>query len=76
MAWTQRIVALLNDDSTEVGQVHFGVVHLVDLESDRVTPNEETITEIEFLTPAELRLGRDRLETWSQMCLDGLEHFR
>jgi predicted NUDIX family phosphoesterase len=74
--WTQRIVALLNDDSSEVGQVHFGVVHLVDLENDRVTPNEETITEIEFLTPAELRVGRECLETWSQMCLDGLEHFR
>jgi predicted NUDIX family phosphoesterase len=75
-AWTQRIVALLNDDTTEVGRVHLGVVHLVELESDRVRPNEESITELEFLTPAQLREGRDRLESWSQICLDGLDHLR
>lgn len=72
-AWTHRIVALLNDDSNEVGQVHLGVVHLVDLESDRVRSNEDTIADVGFYTPAELRAERDRLETWSQLCLDSLE---
>lgn len=71
--WTQRIVALLNDDSNDVGQVHLGVVHLVDLETDRVTSNEDTIADVGFFTPAELRADRDRLETWSQLCLDALE---
>ncbi len=71
--WSQRIVALLNDDSNEVGQVHLGVVHLVELESDAVRSNEDTIADVEFLTPAELRAERDRLETWSQLCLDSLE---
>jgi predicted NUDIX family phosphoesterase len=72
-AWTQRIVALLNDDSNEVGQVHLGVVHLVELETDRVRSNEDTIAEVGFYTPAALRAERDRLETWSQLCLDSLE---
>ena len=72
-AWSHRIVALLNDDSNEVGQVHLGVVHLVDLESDRVRSNEDTIADVGFYTPAELRAERDRLETWSQLCLDSLE---
>lgn len=71
--WTHRIVALLNDDSNDVGQVHLGVVHLVELETDRVTSNEETIADVGFFTPAELRAERDRLETWSQLCLDALE---
>jgi predicted NUDIX family phosphoesterase len=71
-AWQQRIVALINDDSNEVGQVHLGVVHLVDLDSDRVVPNDETIAEIAFLPPEQLQLERDRLETWSQICLEGL----
>jgi len=68
----QRIVALLNDDSNEVGQVHLGVVHLFDLENDVVTPNEDTITELSFYTIDELEARRDRMETWSQICLDGL----
>lgn len=72
-AWNQRIVALLNDDSNEVGQVHLGVVHLVDLETDQVSSNEDTLAEVGFFTPEELRAERDRLETWSQLCLDALE---
>lgn len=74
-AHSQRIVALLNDDSNEVGQVHLGVVHLFDLESDAVSPNEAAITGLEFLTPAELHARSDALETWSRICLDGLEGF-
>lgn len=68
----QKIVALINDDSNPVGQVHLGVVHLFDLESDAVTPNEDNITELGFFTIAELEARRDRMETWSQICLDGL----
>ncbi|MCB1237128.1 MAG: hypothetical protein KDM91_18825 [Verrucomicrobiae bacterium] len=70
---TQRIVGLINDDSTPVGSVHLGVVHLFDLESDRVTSNEDNITELAFLTLAELEARRDRLETWSAILLDGLK---
>jgi predicted NUDIX family phosphoesterase len=70
--WRQRVVALLNDDSNDVGQVHLGVVHLVELDSDRVAPNEDTIADVHFLTLDELAAERERLETWSQICLDGL----
>lgn len=72
-AWSQRIVALLNDDSNEVGRVHLGVVHLVELETDCVSSNEDSIAEVGFFSPEELRAERDRLETWSQLCLDALE---
>ncbi|MEM0896485.1 MAG: hypothetical protein AAGJ79_06330 [Verrucomicrobiota bacterium] len=70
---SQKIVALLNDDSNDVGKVHLGVVHLFDLESDDVTSNEDAITELEFLSIDELKSRRDQLETWSQICIDGLE---
>jgi len=69
---TQEVIGLLNDDSNEVGQVHLGVVHLFTLSSNRVTPGEDNITELEFLTLDELEERRDRLESWSQICLDGL----
>lgn len=71
--YQQRIVALLNDDSNEVGQVHLGVVHLFELESPEVAPNEAAITDLEFLSHAELKARRDQLETWSQICVDGFE---
>ena len=67
------MVALLNDDSNEVGQVHLGVVHIFDLASPQVEKNEAMITNLAFLSPEELRARRDTLESWSQICLDGLE---
>ncbi len=70
--YQQRIVAILNDDQTEVGRVHMGVVHLFELESDDVASNEDNIIDLAFLTLDELQANRDQLETWSQICLDGL----
>src|SRR5438309_9930672 len=68
-----RIVALLNDDSTEVGRVHLGVVHVFKLKEPNVEKREAMITNVAFLNQNELMTRRDSLETWSQICLDSLE---
>ena len=68
-----QIVALLNDDSTEVGQVHLGVVHVFKLAEPNVEKREAMITNVAFLNQNELMTRRDSLETWSQICLDSLE---
>ncbi|HWY52587.1 MAG TPA: hypothetical protein VNW72_14015 [Chthoniobacterales bacterium] len=68
-----RIVALLNDDSTEVGQVHLGVVHVFKLSEPKVEKREAMITNVAFLGKDELIARRDSLETWSQICLESLE---
>jgi predicted NUDIX family phosphoesterase len=68
-----RIVALLNDDATEVGQVHLGIVHVFQLAEPKVEKREAMITNLSFLTPEELRQRRETLESWSQYCLDGLD---
>lgn len=68
-----RIVALLNDDSNEVGQVHLGIVHVFRLAEPNVKKNEPMITELTFLSREELLSRRGSLETWSQICLDSLE---
>src|SRR6266581_2224854 len=68
-----RIVALLNDDSTEVGQVHLGVVHIFKLPEPKVEKREAMITSLAFVDKNELLARRDSLETWSQICLDSLE---
>ena len=70
---SNRIVALLNDDSTEVGQVHLGIVHLVELAAPSAQKKESMITNIQFLTRRQLQAERETLETWSQFCLDRLE---
>jgi predicted NUDIX family phosphoesterase len=70
---TDQIVALLNDDSNEVGQVHLGVVHCWVLDAPSVNKREQMITQMDFLDIDELRAVRETMETWSQLCLDGLE---
>jgi len=70
---TDRVVALLNDDSTEVGQVHLGIVHCWTLDGSKVNKREQMITQMSFMTPAELQEVRDGMETWSSLCLDGLD---
>jgi predicted NUDIX family phosphoesterase len=68
-----RIVALLNDDTTEVGRVHLGIVHIFHLAEQKVEKRETMITNLAFLTRAELTARRESLETWSQICLDSLD---
>ena len=70
--YSDRIVALLNDDTNEVGQVHLGVVHLWTLDSEDVTKKEQMINQLTFMSMDELMEVRDEMETWSQLCLDGL----
>ncbi|MFA5423403.1 MAG: hypothetical protein WC374_06050 [Phycisphaerae bacterium] len=69
---SDTIAALLNDDTNEVGKVHLGVVHLWKLDEPRVGKKEQMITQMSFMTMEELQTVKDTMETWSQLCLDGL----
>jgi len=70
---TDKIVALINDDTNEVGRVHLGMVHRWDLELPNVERREQMITQLEFMTIPELKAVKNTMETWSQLCVDGLE---
>jgi len=69
---TDRIVALLNDESNEVGSVHLGIVHHWILNAPKVSRREQMITQMAFMSPAELQEVQDTLETWSGLCLTRL----
>ena len=69
-----RIIALINDDTTPVGQVHLGVVHLCELAEENVAKGEACITELQFLTLPDLLERREQMETWSQLALDFIAH--
>jgi predicted NUDIX family phosphoesterase len=71
-SYRERCVGLINDDQTEVGRVHLGVVHLFDLDQPKVRPREASMIETGFADPADLKGEREQFETWSQICLDHL----
>ncbi len=70
--YKDKVVALLNDDSNEVGQVHLGIVHLWTLDEPKVNRKEQMITQMDFMMLTKLQEVRDTMETWSQICLAGL----
>ena len=70
--FAERCVGLINDDETEVGRVHLGIVHVFDLDEPKVEPREESIQRTGFALPTELIRERDQFETWSQICLEFL----
>jgi predicted NUDIX family phosphoesterase len=65
-----RRVGLINDDSTPVGSVHLGVVHVYELERPEVAPRESALIEPGFVPVADLRAEWELFETWSQICID------
>lgn len=71
-AYEERCLGLINDDSTPVGQVHLGVVHVFDLAEPKVEPREQALTRAGFASIEELRTQREEFETWSRFVLDVL----
>jgi predicted NUDIX family phosphoesterase len=65
-------VGLINDDSTPVGRVHLGVVHLFELEQPHVTAREEGLAEAGFLPISSVLTIQSEFETWSQICIDSI----
>ena len=71
--YTQRVVALLNDDSNDVGKVHFGVVHVLTLDKPLVKPREKSINETKFLAISELQKDVEKFENWSKICIQNIQ---
>lgn len=70
--FTERLLGFINDDSTPVGSVHLGVVHLFQLASPLATPREAALADPGFAPPSELLANRGEFETWSQFVLSEL----
>lgn len=67
--WTECCVGVINDDQTDVGRVHLGIVHIFDLEYPKVWPREKSMINAGFAPPSELVQQLEQFETWSQICL-------
>jgi predicted NUDIX family phosphoesterase len=66
-------VALINDDSTEVGYVHFGVVHVMRVPDESVAGRRSGIVAPEFIPIAEAASDAAAYESWSRFCLEKID---
>jgi predicted NUDIX family phosphoesterase len=73
IGYSDKIVALLNDESNDVGSVHLGIVHFWTLAEPKVSKKEQMVTQMTFMTQEQLQKVKDEMETWSQLCLSGLD---
>jgi len=69
----EATVAMINDDSTEVGYVHFGVVHIMQVASEAVAGRRNGIVSPEFIPIAEALREASSYESWSRLCLENME---
>lgn len=69
----QPAVALINDDGTEVGFVHFGVVHLMHVADETIVGRRSGILAPEFVPVAEAKKDLTAYESWSKFCLEHLD---
>src|SRR4051812_2169744 len=63
-------VALINDDSTEVGYVHFGVVHVMHVADESIVGRRSGIVAPEFVSISEAVKDLSAYESWSRFCLE------
>jgi len=68
--YTDTIIGVLNDDSNDVGRVHFGIVHLWVIDRPNVKKRESEITQLSFLSTEELKFKIMTLESWSKICFE------
>src|SRR5215471_1409672 len=69
----EAAVAVINDDSTDVGRVHFGVVHIMHVAAETVAGGRSGIVGPEFVPIAAVLKDLSPYESWSRFCLENLE---
>jgi predicted NUDIX family phosphoesterase len=69
----EAAVAVINDDSTEVGYVPFGVVHVMHVVNENVAGRRSGIVGPEFISIVEAVKDPSGYESWSRFCLEHLD---
>lgn len=68
-------VGILNDDTTDVGRVHLGVVYVLDTHERDVHVVETEKMSGRWVPREDLARHRDAMESWSQIAFDAIDHF-
>ncbi|MGH7939543.1 MAG: NUDIX domain-containing protein [Limisphaerales bacterium] len=69
----EMAVAVINDDSTDVGCVHLGIVHVVYVADEVIANGRDGIVGAEFIPIREAVKNPDAYESWSRFCLENLD---
>jgi predicted NUDIX family phosphoesterase len=69
----EATVAVINDDSTDVGYVHFGVVHIMQVANEAAVGGRSGIVNPEFIPIADAVENASSYESWSRFCLENLD---
>jgi predicted NUDIX family phosphoesterase len=67
-----ELVALLNDDTTDVGSVHLGAVYVADARGRRVAIRETDKLSGAFADERDVAAVVDRMESWSRLTFEFL----
>jgi len=70
---SESAVAVINDDGTDVGYVHFGVVHVMQVANENVAGRRSGIVSPEFIPIADAVKDAPSYESWSRFCLENLD---
>lgn len=68
----ETAVAVINDDCTEVGSVHFAVVHIMRIANESVAGRRKGILAPEFIDISSASKDLASYETWSRLCLENI----
>ena len=68
--YSMRFIGILNDETTEVGRVHLGAVHVLEPEAPRVSVRETEKMNGRWVARNDLAALRERMEGWSQIVYD------
>jgi predicted NUDIX family phosphoesterase len=73
-----KVIGYINDEKEEVGKVHFGILYLVETDSDDVFSNESRLINGKMMTIEEIKKIKDDpnsiLEVWAQIALEAIEN--
>lgn len=74
-----KVIGYINDEKDEVGKVHFGVLYVVETDSDDVFPNDTESVHGELMSIEDIKKLKaspdSSLEGWSQIALDVIENY-
>lgn len=70
--YKEYCIGLINDDETEVGRVHLGIIHRFELEQPNIKSNEPDLIESGFMPVEEMLRDLSGFETWSSICIEAL----
>jgi predicted NUDIX family phosphoesterase len=70
--YTDKLIGMINDDSNDVGRVHFGIIHMFELENSNIKAKEKSINNISFMGKEMLLKHYDLFENWSKIFIKQL----